>query len=392
MTPAMFVSESAGASVLEMAQMVALKPEAYEPAVAAALPGEVVQQSMLASKKHKSKEFELGCSVGESSSKSEARVKHDAVVDDLLVLMDDTQRSSLYEGFSTIPARFQRELARRTVSNAGGTDSLRGARDALRRLREWYITKFGLFAGFRIKEAVIGWFLLENLVPDDLDGHASQSLVAGLRFASVSLHFPFNVSSAPMRSLAKAPTKTPKQAPSASVRVVYHFWQVACDTAHSMPLRGAAAAFFVMCLSALRGIDAQRSSFDGIFGGESRYEYFTAVAWDSKQQKSMPWGCPSRAFGSSGWMEPLRFIWGDRDYLFPSIARGVKLAAAVEFLAKPASSYTMLRFLREILALSPLSMAEEDAKRLRRHSFRHWIANIIRILRTLMMVRWYLVL
>ena len=143
MTTAMFVSESAGASVLEMAQMVALKPEAYEPAVTAALPGEVVQQSMLASKKHKSKEFELGCNVGESSSKSEARVKHDAVVDDLLVLMDDTQRSSLYEGFSTIPAQFQRELARRTVSNAGGTDSLRGARDALRRLREWYITKFG---------------------------------------------------------------------------------------------------------------------------------------------------------------------------------------------------------------------------------------------------------
>ena len=59
--------------------------------------------------------------------------------------------------------------------------------------------------------------------------------------------------------MCRAPAHTPKQAPSASVACVYHFWVVASNESHSMPLRGVSAVFLVMCLAALRGIDAQRS-------------------------------------------------------------------------------------------------------------------------------------
>ena len=65
------------------------------------------------------------------------------------------------------------------------------------------------------------------------------------------------VSSKSLREISKAPTKSPKQAPSASLRMVYHVFLIACNARYSMPLRGVAASFTIMSLSALRGVDAQ---------------------------------------------------------------------------------------------------------------------------------------
>ena len=385
MVNSMFVSSSAGASVIEMASRVAMQSESCntkaEADESASATMEAVLKPMFNEKRQKRKEYELGVDSGVASGKTLAQQKHSDVVQKLLVFMDDSIRSRMYDGLSEVPQHMQLQLIERAVGNSGGTDTLRGALYALERLKRWYVAKFGCFGGFRIKEAVIGWFLLENLVPDDLDGHASQSLVAGLRFASKHLYFPFQVSSASMTALSKPPTKTPKQAPSVSVRVVHHFWKVACNVKYSMPLRGASAAFLVLCLAALRGIDAQRSSFDAVFAHGQQFAYFAAMAWDSKQRKSMPWASPASVFGSDAWFEALKFIWSDRDYLFPAMTRGVPLATATSFLPRPASSYMLLRYLREVLALPELGMSAEDAKRLRRHSFRHFVPNIIRLLK-----------
>ena len=73
------------------------------------------------------------------------------------------------------------------------------------------------------------------------------------------------VSSKSLREISKAPTKSPKQAPSASLRMVYHFFLIACNARYSMPLRGVAASFIIMSLSALRGVDAQRSRYVGAY-------------------------------------------------------------------------------------------------------------------------------
>jgi hypothetical protein len=222
---------------------------------------------------------------------------------------------------------------------------------------------------------------MDNLVSDALDGHASKSLYAGLKAASDTYKFPIQFG-ASLASLCKAPAHMPKQAPSASVALVYHFWCVASNEQLSMPLRGVAAVFLVMCLAALRGIDAQRSVFDEEVKSPSGYSFFTAVAWDSKGKVSMPWACPILIFDSSTkWYEALRFVWGERDYLFASVPRGVSLASSTELLDGRASAYMILRFLREIVVLSPLCMSVEDASRLRRHSFRHFLANCIRLLK-----------
>ena len=381
-----FVSEIAGARVIALAKELALRREHKQPVSkagsSAVQSGVALQGPLFNESKKRLKPYEFGSGDKQITGKTLARTKHEAVVDSLVSMMDDDIRAALYDGIREVPSDIQVVLVRKAVDNAAGSDQLRSARDALVRLRSWYSKKFGVFRGFYMREAIIGWFLLDNMIDDDWDGHAPQSLVSGLRFASAKLKFPFCVSSAPMRSLSKGSTKTEKQAPSASVRLVYHFWEVASTLSLPMAVRGASAVFLVMCLAALRGIDAQRSAFDSEFARENkRYRYFTGVAWDSKRRRSMPWACPVVVFGGSEWFDALRFIWKDRDYMFPSVASGVKLADVRDFEARPASAFIVLRYLREILQLPTVSLSAEEAKWLRRHSFRHWIANAIRILK-----------
>ena len=204
-----------------------------------------------------------------------------------------------------------------------------------------------------------------------------------MRFAASTLKYPIDVCDDAVKALSRGPRKSPKQAPSASVRVAYHFWSVAMNDSYSVPLRAMAGAFLVMCLCGLRSIDAQRSSFDVRVGDTGNgWGYFSAVAWDSKSKTAMPWACPLITFGKSDkWLFCLLLVWGDSDFMFPSSQRGAKLANLSEMGKSPASAYCILKYLREILQLPSIAMSADEAKRLRRHSFRHWIANLLRILR-----------
>lgn len=80
----------------------------------------------------------------------------------------------------------------------------------------------------------------------------------------------------------------------------------------------------------------------------------------------MPWACPIKIFDdSTDWYDALRFVWGDRDYLFASVVRGASLGASSRMAAGRASAYLILRYLREIVVLFPVSMSAADAARLR---------------------------
>jgi len=325
------------------------------------------------------KPWEGSCSSdGHSSKEAEA----DSLVTwarGLVILMSPRVKDSFLRGRAHVPPEVHDGLVFEAVKQSAGVDQLRSTVYSLRRLDEWLSFRFTPLHGFDCPDVCVAWFLRDNLV----DGsHVSQSLVSGLRFAESTLKFPFSVSSTSLRALSKGPTKSPKQAPSASVRVVRHFWVVASEASYSMPLRGVAAIFLVMCVCALRGIDAQRSSFDGEHGAGSSYKFFSACAYNSKRRTSMPWACPVFIFGASrAWYDALRFVWGSRDFMFPAIARGASLASASGVLNSPASAYLIVRYLREILRLPSLSMSVEDASKLRRHSFRHWIANMMRVLK-----------
>jgi hypothetical protein len=391
MQPNMFISVTGGAQVIDFAKHV-VNAKASLPSKPGSVHGgenvfaEVVIESLFKPKVSKLKHYELGklpasTDSGGTSGQQDARRDIDSLVTDLMSLMDDSVRERFLAKYSTLPADIQPVVLRRAVRSDRSADHFRSVRDALLRFKRWSVSKFGVFRGFKADEAHVAWFFLDNLVADELDGHVSKTLYSGLKAAADTYKFPFSFS-APLASMCKAPAHMPKQAPSASVACVYHFWVVASNKSYSMPLRGVSAVFLVMCLAALRGIDAQRSVFDAEFRSPSGYDFFTAVAWDSKGKSSMPWACPIKIFdATTDWYDALRFVWGDRDYLFASVVRGVSLSGSPRMAAGRASAYLILRFLREIVMLPPLSMSAADAARLRRHSFRHFLANCIRLLK-----------
>lgn len=322
------------------------------------------------------KDLELG-------GKELEAIKIDEVVDDILLRMDDAVRERYFDGLSSLPnAAYRENLMRKSLRGSGSHGYLRGCVNALRRLDEWLVQRFGRGHGYRCKPAIAGWFLCENLVEDDDDGHVSCSLVSGLRFAQEVLKFPIEVAGSSVKFLCKAPTKMPKQAPSASVRLLFHFHEVASNEMYAVQLRGVSAAFLVMMLAALRGVDAQRSEFRYVSSNsvEADLSFFVAWAYDSKSKTSMAWACPVRVFGSDAWFEALCHVWEGNDYIFPTSPRGAQLSEGREFCKRPATPYMVLKYLREILQLPTVSMSSEDAGRLRRHSFRHWIANCMRVL------------
>ena len=320
---------------------------------------------------------------GEGSSKSAQQSKVEKAADLLLSRMDDQARERFLPGYGDLPKDTRLVIIKRAVRNLAGSGSLACAASFLARADQWLTSKFGPAHGFVMKPAVVDWFFLDNLVQDDLDGHVSQSLYSGGKFVSSNLKFPIEMSDKSVAAFAKKPSAPPKQAPSVSVRLLRHFLSVASCVDFSRPLRAVSGAYVCMTLAGLRGIDAMRSAFDAEHRAKEGYFFFSAVAWDCKAKQHMPWACPLSLFSfGESWFTCLKEMWGDRDYMFPSIGRGQDLASATmaQFCSAPASAYMLLRYLREILQLFGL-MAADEAERWRRHSFRHFVANALGILK-----------
>ena len=372
---------SHGSQVIAVAKALAAKAVTGSLApVAEPVAGGSHDSPFFKAKKFRSKAWEPQQSSEKSGAKADEKRKKREVASEILSRMDTNCRERFMPGVHKDLTKEQAEaVLLRALENGVGVGHLRSAKSAIDRFISWSRTYFG----GRASAAVMAMFLFSTMVDDGDSGHVSQSLRAGLVYAVDTLKFPWVLPKSVL-TIAKPPKGTPRQAPSASVRLVHHFWQCAASEEYSMPLRGASAAFYVMCVCALRGVDAQRSRIDDkILGGGTDLKYFTAFAYDSKSRESMPWACPLQAFGGDvAWLDALFFIWKEgNDFMFPSLPRGTSLSDATGFLEFPASAYFILKYLREILQLPSVSLSGEEAKLLRRHSMRHWIANAIRILK-----------
>ena len=330
-------------------------------------------------KKFKQKVFEPQQESADASSKALAKKELKAAAASVLQLMDAACRERFLSGVQQLPPAQAEKVLLASIEGLASAGFLKNAVAAVVRIRDWHLQFCG--STFPITAAKVAWYMIVNLVPDGSDGHVSQSFKDGLIFASNKLRLDIEIQDS-VRALARPPKRAPKQAPSASVRAVHHFWEVACNTSYSCELRRVAAGFYVKAVCALRGIDAQRSALDQTLRAEnSDYEYFTAVAFDSKSGASMPWACPLVAFyGDKSWSGPLLQGW-DHDFIFPSRGRGQSLRQGCVFTDEPASPYIVLSYLQEILMLPSVSLPPAEAKLMRRHSMRHWIANAVRILR-----------
>ena len=208
-------------------------------------------------------------------------------------------------------------------------------------------------------------------IPDDDGYHVSEYVRGGLVFAKIHLHMKIEVEDV-AATFAKRMLHTPVPAVSASVRLVYEMLGIANDPRRTPAERYYAAAFAVMALAALRGIDAQRSSLKHV----GRI-FFSSVAWNSKKKRAMVWSCPNTFLGYDV-IKHLQPFWGG-DFLFPKVEgkRGCSLSEATGISTRMASAAIILRHFRELA--SSAGMPAEVAKLIRRHSWRHFAANVARV-------------
>ena len=251
-------------------------------------------------------------------------------------------------------------------------------------LDRWLTARFSIKHSFFAQEAVVELYFSQRLVADDGEGHVSKSALSSAIFCQEKLEFPICASSLTVRAFSKAPAKAPKQARSIGVRCSFGFWSIASDVSLSGGMRAIAGLFEIKLLAALRGVDSQRSSFDGrhSLSAEYMYEFISSIAWDRKRKEPMPWAVPLCIFGGGpSWAEHAINLWGSRDYMFPTLPRGLALADASfdSFLDVPATPYTVLKYVRELAVSHHIGMSAQEAARARRHSFRHHLANVLQM-------------
>jgi hypothetical protein len=313
-------------------------------------------------------------SKGAGGSKSaEMEAKDDAVAS-LLAWVDDVRREKLMGGYASMPVDLRQRLLSTAVAKMGSVGAIAQCARILRKADSWLRARFSSSHGFRMKNGIVMWFLYDNAVFEDGESeyHVSEYCRSGLVFAKIHLLMEIDVQDAVVVAFSKRVAHTPVPAASASVRLVVELLIFANDSSRNGRERYYAAAFAVKALVALRGIDAQRSSFK-----EMGSVFFVACAWNSKKKRAMVWACPKTFLGYAVY-DILGLFWRG-DYMFPAVTgkRGCSLANSAGFADKMASAYVVLRHFREIAAA--IGMPVEAARVIRRHSWRHFGANVTRV-------------
>ena len=307
------------------------------------------------------------------SQAAEMEAKDDAVAS-LLAWVDDARREKLMGGYASMPVDLRQRLLSAAVAKMGSVGAIAQCARVLRKADTWLRARFSSSHGFKMKSGIVMWFLFDHAVPEDGSSafHVSEYCRAGLVFAKIHLLMEIDVQDSLVVAFSKRVSHTPVPAASASVRLVVELLIFANDASRNGRERYYAAAFAVKALVALRGIDSQRSSFK-----EAHGVFFVACAWDSKKKRAMVWACPKTFLGYEVF-SILRLFWIG-DYMFPAVTgkRGCSLAESVGFADKMASAYVVLRHFREIAAA--IGMPYEAAKVVRRHSWRHFGANVTRV-------------
>ena len=325
------------------------------------------------SKRVKTSIFDVVTPPVKKGSRSAEETSIGEAADALLAWVGHEQRCKILDGYGDLPHELRVKFLREAVSKMAGVGSILQCARVLRKADAWLRPRIGACHLFRMKPAVVMWFLHDHLVADDSKGHVSEYLRSGLVFAAEHLKFEIGVREDLVAGWAARPLHTPVPAVSATVRLVVEFLRAAADPARSVQEAYYLTAFAIKGLAALRGIDAQRSILK-----ERTPLFFVAVAWNSKKKRAMPWSCPNEFLGYDI-IGKVAEPWQGRDYLFMVVSgpRGCNLSDATGFGASMASASVLLRHFK-FLAES-VGMESSLVGKFRRHSWRHFIANITRI-------------
>jgi hypothetical protein len=368
----------------DMVKNMALETESESPSVALRVspaPGRVMKgaSSSLHSDvkmKVKSSIFDVVSPMSKhpgGSKEAEMAAKEDAV-SSLLAWVDDERREKLMGGYSSMPVDLRQKLLSVAVSKMGSVGAISQCARVLRKADAWLRARYSSNHGFKMKNGIVMWFLYDHAVrmEGSSEYHVSEYCRSGLVFAKLHLMMEIDVQDSVVVAFSKRISHTPVPAASASVRLVLELLIFGNDPTRNPQERYYSVAFAAKALVALRGIDAQRSSFK-----ETCDVFFVGCAWDSKKKRAMVWACPKTFLGYDVY-GVLSMFWKG-DYMFPAVTgkRGCSLEESTGFADKMASAYVVLRHFREIAAA--IGMPVEAAKVIRRHSWRHFAANVTRV-------------
>ena len=287
-------------------------------------------------------------------------------------------------------ARRRSILTKHLCSYSPGT--LSSCRRALTRLGRWLESNgfSDLRVSWECSGGLLSWFVQDEQAKSrSASGGATvpAALRSGLVFAAKTLTLPLKVDVKAFVNVAQLPGKSPTPALATTIRMLYHFVHIA--TTHEQPVVCLYASGLVLAaISALRLRDCQRATI------QLRADYLVGSCFTSKHPKRrqpvvMPFFAPLISQPLlSGWWAALPQgspVYGGSgpDFIFPrlSVPRAKTLDhPKVVRLPGPAKSADVIKAMRWILTLPPLSLDAVTARRYSGHSLRHLIPTVARIL------------
>ena len=204
------------------------------------------------------------------------------------------------------------------------------------------------------------------------------SLRNNWRFAQLNLGLSGLRADAPvMMTVCAAPSRTPSPALAATVAMLLHF--IYLTRADNELVSFYAAGFVLSIIAALRLRDAQRASLR-IDGDLLRGVCFTSKHPKRRSKVQMPFFAPLHGLGP--WGRPLEAVDPRLDYIFPAVAfsRGEDLShSSARLMPGPAATARVVKCMRFLLTLPPLSMSHADALMYSGHSLRHFMPTLARL-------------
>ena len=270
--------------------------------------------------------------------------------------------------------------------------TLAGARSVLRRLRTFLEVNqmWEACQDFKCSGGLLSLFVTDAQSTSRSKGDSiPHSLASSLGWCMRQLKLELRCDNLAFKNITAMPSRQPTAAKSFTVRILYHFL-ILSQSEHRV-VAEYSQGICVTTLAALRLRDAQRAhlDFSEVEGGE-RGAHVSGKCYTSKhpsQRAAVPMNfyAPSKSVHVSllaGYTNVLQQRDSRLDFVFsqPSFPRGTSIAHAKATLKlKPASTSQVIRQLRALLQLAPLSLSAEDAAEFSGHSPRHFLQTFMRI-------------
>ena len=265
--------------------------------------------------------------------------------------------------------------------------SMSSSRRAICRLRDWLELEgllgecYSVTTGYSCSGGTLSSCAIDAQEASRNGGRTvPHSLLVGWDFARRhAAQTGLSTQSSAIVNICSLPAVPPTPARALTVNGFYHFMFLACH-AESAIVREYAALFVLCSVAALRVRDAQRARVT-LRGGYVAGNCFTSKHPKRRAAMPMPFYAVRTGLPLDWSASPALAVASDRDFMFRAVKvprKGTIADPHAVLLSKPASSANVVRALRWVLTLPPLSMTALEARSFSGHSLRHLLPTLAR--------------